>query len=165
MLRRTAIASVSVSALALAGCATIEKITGTTTAAAAGEAILLDCQYLLPLVDALALGISVAVPGSAVAMGAVSAAINAAGPIFQQLSSTMPVAQAQPLVQQIETYANTAVMAISNLVNTTPALSAYAPKVAQAQQVVGLLTTFVNGVTTAPTAAMIHAGPPPLLHR
>ena len=163
--RRLFLRAAPAGVVALSGCAEIEKITGTTTPAAAGEAILLDAQFLLPLVDALALGISVAVPASAPLMTTAMGLIASAGPVFQQLSSTMTVAAAQPLVQQIETYASGALSSIAGVVNTTPALSAYATRVAQAQQVLGLLTTFVNGVTTAPTAAMIQAGTPPLLHR
>lgn len=152
-------------AIPIAGCAAIEKITGTSTPTAAGEAIVLDCQYLLPLLDAMALGISIAVPASAPAMALVMTGITNAGPIFQQLSSTMAVAQAQPLVQQIETYASGALTSIASVVNAAPALSAYATRVAQAEAVLGLLTTFVNGAATLPTAARAPTVLPSLLHR
>jgi hypothetical protein len=125
--------------------------------------VLNEIQFLLPLIDALALGISVAVPGSAAAMAAIAAALNQAGPIFQTLQATMTIAQAQPIVQQIETYVTSAVAAIAKTVNANAALAAYQAQVAQAQQVVGLLVEFVNGVTAAPAARAIAL--PPLLHR
>lgn len=149
---------------AIAACAQIEKITGTTTPQAAVQAVFNACQFVLPLVDALALGISVAVPAAAPAMGAVIAGISTAGPIFQTFETTMTQAQAQPIVQQIESYVTAGVNSIAGVVNsaaTGSKLAAYQSRVAQAQAVVGLLTTFVNGVSAMPTGATV---PLPLLH-
>jgi len=148
-------------ALALAACSTLESMTGTTTPTAAVQAIMLKAQYLLPLLDALALGISVAVPAAAPVLIAVTGYLNQASPIFQSLVATMSVAQAQPIVAQIETYAAAAVTQIQSVVANNPALSAYASRVAQAQAVVALLTAFANGVESMPTAATV---PVPYLH-
>jgi hypothetical protein len=164
MNRRILLASSALVLPALAGCAAVEKMTGTTNPDAAVQSIFNSCQYILPLVDALALGISVAVPGAAVAMGAVMTGIAKAGPIFQTFEATMTAVQAQPIVSQIENYAAAGVNTIANVVNGTPALSAYATRVQQAQAVVGLLTTFVNGATAMPTAAMAPTVFPSLLH-
>lgn len=150
-------------AAALAGCAAIEKITGTTTPQGAVQAVFNSVQFVLPLIDALALGISVAVPGSAAIMAGVMTLINQAGPVFQTLDAAMTTATAQPIVKQIEGYVTAGTSAIAGVVNSTPALAAYKTRVAQAQAVVGLLTTFVNGVS--PTAALAPTVLPPLLHR
>ena len=52
-----------------------------------------------------------------------------------------------------------------SVVNAAPALSAYTTRVAQAEAVLGLLTTFVNGAATLPTAARAPTVLPSLLHR
>lgn len=149
----------------VAGCATIEKWTGTTTPQAATQAVLNEVQFILPLVDALALGISVAVPGLGTAMGVVIAGVANAGPIFQTLQATMTTAEAQPIVQQIEGYVAAGVAQLVTAVQKTPALAAYATRVQQAQAVVALLTTFVNGVVPAPAVAARYRGVAlPLLH-
>lgn len=146
--RRLTLASVS--ALALAACTTTAQQSATATV----QAVFNACQFILPLVDALALGISVAVPASAGVLGAVTGYLNQAAPIFQAFVATMTVAQAQPLVAQIETYVAAAVNALASVVQNNPSLAAYQSRVAQAQAVVALLTTFVNGVQLTPKAAL-----------
>lgn len=147
-------------ALALAACATTS--TGATPAV---QTVFNAVQFILPLVDALALGISVAVPSSAALVAAVTPYLSAAAPIFQTLSATMTQVQAMPIVQQIEGYLSGAVKAVAGVVSgAAPGskLAAFGPKVAQAQAALALVTAFVNGVTAMPTAAM---APLPLLHR
>jgi hypothetical protein len=152
----------ALSALFLAsGCTTAQQ----TQVNATVQAVFNGIQYVLPLVDALALGISVAVPGAAGVLTTVTSYLNQAAPIFQSLQATMAVAEAQPLVGEIETYIAGAVKAVATAVQGNPALAAYQTRVAQAEAVVALLTAFVNGVTTPPaTAARYRAVQLPLLH-
>lgn len=157
---------VTSSAIALPALAAIAACTvppaGTTPAV---QTVFNDIQFILPLVDALAFGISIAVPSSAALVAAATPYLNSAAPIFQTLSATMTQVQAMPIVQQIEGYLSGAVKAVAGVVNGAPAgsqLAAFAPKVQQAQAALALVTAFVNGVTAMPTAAM---APLPLLHR
>ena len=150
---------------ALTGCAWLEQVTGTTTPAAAVQAIFNSVQYELPLVDALAVGIAMAVPGLASAMTLVEQGIAAAGPIFQTFQTTMTAVQAQPIVAQIEGYVSAGMSSIVSAVNATPSLASNQPlqtRLAQAQAVLGLLTTFINGVTAGAKATI--PVPLPLLH-
>ena len=152
--------ALAVPALVLGACA------GTTSASPTVQSVFNGIQFVLPLADALALGISVAVPASAGLMAGVMTGINQAGPIFQTLQATMTEAAALPIVKQIEDYVSAGVSSIANVVNSNPSLAAYQSRVAQAQAVLGLLTTFVNGVTAGvPTAARASTLPIPLLHR
>jgi hypothetical protein len=153
MSRRNLLAATALASLgALAACAQIESLTGTTTPTAAVQAVYNATQFVLPLLDALALGISVTVPVSAGVLSLVTGYLNQAMPIFQQFVVTMSQSQAQPLVQQIEGYVSDAVSAIATAVQANPKLAAYQSRVAQAQAVVGLLTAFVNGISTMPKA-------------
>ena len=158
-------------AVALAGtaaaCTTIKNPNGTTTIVVdpAVQSVFNSIQFVLPLLDVLAAGIAVAVPAAAPAVAAVTPYLNAAGTVFQTLQVTMTKAQAQPIVQQIEGYVSGAVTAAQNVIATTPSLAGLAPKVQQAQAVLGLLTTFVNGVVPAAALAKAPVALPPLLHR
>ncbi len=154
MNRRRALASVSV--IALAACS------GGAISSANVQGVFNAIQFALPLLDVLAAGIAVAVPGAAPIVALVTPYLNSAGAVFQTLSATMTATQAQPLVGQIEGYLAAAVTAVQGVVSSTPSLAPLASKVAQAQAVLGLLTTFVNGVSTMPTSALV---PLPYLHR
>jgi hypothetical protein len=157
MNRRSALAGVSL--VAMAAC-------GPTGNAPTVQSVLNVIQFALPLLDAMALGISVVVPGSAAVMAGAMTLLNQAGPIFQTLDATMTAAQAQPIVRQVETYIAGALQAVAGVVNTTPSLAAYQTRVAQAQAALGMLTTFVNGVTGGvPVAARAPRVAIPLLHR
>lgn len=148
-------------ALALAACAS----TGTGTSATV-QAVFNAVQFALPLLDVLALGIAVAVPAAAPIVAVVEPYIGSAGVVFQTLSATMTDASAKPLVQQIEGYLSGAVQAVQKAVGAAPAgspLTQFAPKVAQAQAVLALLTTFIHGVV--PGAALAPTVALPLLHR
>jgi hypothetical protein len=114
----------------------------------------------------MALGIGVAVPAAAPLVAAVTPYLNAAGPVFQTLSTTMTQAQAQPVVQQIVGYVQGTVTAISQVINAPgadPRLAAFVPKLAQAQAVLGLLLAFVNGLQ--PMAPEVRASLPVWLHK
>jgi hypothetical protein len=137
--------------------------TGTSTATV--QAVFNDIQFILPLLDALAVGVSIAVPGAAPILAIVQPALTAAGTLFQGLSATASVSQAQPVVSQISAYLSAAVKAIADTVGAAPIgsrLAGFQPQVRQAQAVLDLLISFVTGVTKMPTAAMI---PLPYLHR
>lgn len=128
------------------------------------QAVFNGVQFVLPLIDVLALGIAVAVPAAAPVVAVVTPLLNSAGTVFQTLSATMTAVDAQPIVKQIEDYVVSAVTAVNNVVTApgaSPALAAFQPKVAQAEAVVALLTAFVNGVSAMPTAATV---PTPYLH-
>lgn len=147
-------------ALALAACAATS--TGTTPAV---QTVFNAVQFALPLVDMLVTGVSIAFPPTAPVLATVIPYINSAGTVFQTLSTTMTTVQAQPIVQQIEGYVSAVVKAVKSAVsapNAPPQLAGFAPKVAQAEAALGLLTAFVNGIAAMPTAAM---APLPLLHR
>lgn len=151
--------ALAVPALVLGACAG-------TSANPTVQSVFNGIQFVLPFADALALGISVAVPGSAGIMAGVMTGIEQAGPIFQTLQATMTEAAALPIVKQIEDYVSAGVSSIVNVVNSNPALAAYKTRVAQAQTVVGLIATFVNGVTAGvPVAARAPTVPIPLLHK
>lgn len=157
--RLLAATALALPAIILDGCAA-------TSANPTVQSVFNAIQYVLPVADALALGISVAVPASAGVMAGVMTGIAQAGPIFQTLQATMTEAAALPIVKQIEDYVSAGVSSIVNVVNSSPALAAYSTRVAQAQTVVGLIATFVNGVTAgAPVAARAPTVPIPLLHR
>jgi hypothetical protein len=130
------------------------------------QAVFNAIQYVLPFADALALGISVAVPASASLMAGVMTGLNQAGPIFQTLQNTMTAAAALPIVKQIEDYVSAGVSSIGSVVAANQKLAAYQTRVTQAQTLVGLLTTFVNGVSAGvPVAALAPTVPIPLLHK
>jgi hypothetical protein len=150
-------------ALALAGCA---AVTGGTTAGinASVQSVFNASQYVLPLLDVLLVGIAVAVPAAAPAIALATPYLNAAGAAFQGLSVTMAPASAQPIVQQIAADIGAVIQAAAGLVTgpgANPKLAPLAPKLQQAQAVLGLLTAFVSGVTAMPTAATVRL---PLLH-
>ncbi len=158
MNRRSALSGVSV--LALVACTSPQ---GNTNA----QAVFAQIQYLLPLVRAMAAGIAIAVPESAGIVAIVTPYLDQAGTAFQALSATMSVAQAQPIVAQVETYLKAAVDTLANTVNGAPPgskLASFAPMVAEAQAVLALVVAFANGVQVMPKAA---ARPMalPLLHR
>lgn len=159
MNRRNALAGVSAAAL-LVGCT---SLSGNANA----QAVFAAVQYFLPLVETMAIGISIAVPQSAAIVTTVAPYLDKAGLAFQALSATMTQVQAQPIVQQVEAYGRGAVDQIATLVNTAPpgsALAKFAPEVAKAQAVLALLTVFVNGAMNIPKAAMAPVALP-LLHR
>lgn len=152
--RRLALAGVST--LALAACAN----TGSATSSV--KTVLMQVQFVLPLLDALAAGIAVAVPSAAPAIAAAQPYIASANQVFQTLSDTMTATQAQPLVDQIVGYINGALTAVSGVVQGNPKLAPLATQVSQARAVLALLAAFAKGVQTMPTGA---AAPVPLLHR
>jgi hypothetical protein len=119
-------------------------------------------QFVLPLVDVMAAGIAIAVPGAAPIVAVVAPYLNNAAAVFQGLSATMSEAEAKPLVQKIETYVAGAIDAVGNAMKSSPKLAEFQPKLEQAKQVLALLTAFVNGVKAMPTA---RAAMPRLLHR
>lgn len=131
------------------------------------QAVFAKIQYLLPLIRATAAGIAIAVPESAGIVAIVTPYLDQAGTAFQALSATMTVVQAQPIVQQVETYLKAAVDTLANTVNGAPPgskLASFAPMVAEAQAVLALVVAFANGVQVMPKAA---ARPMalPLIHR
>lgn len=157
--RRTALTGVSV--IALAAC--------TTTGANAPtvQSVMNQVQYLLPLVKTLVAGMAIAVPASASMVNAALPFLDQAGAAFQLLQVTMPNTQAMPIVQQIETYAKSAVDTLANAVNGAPVgskLQQFAPMVTEAQAVLALVTAFANGLQAMPTAARVRAVSLPLLH-
>lgn len=119
-------------------------------------------QFVLPLVDVLAAGIAIAVPGAAPIVGIVSPFLGNAASVFQTLSATMSDAEAKPIVQKIESYVAGAVDAVGNVLASSPKLAEFQPKFEQAKQVLALLTDFVSGVQAMPTARMAM---PRLLHK
>jgi cytochrome c5 len=122
-------------------------------------------QYALPLLDVLALGLSVAVPAAAPVLAIVEPYLGSAATVFQGMSDTMTAAAAQPIVAQIEGYLTGATAAVQKAITSAPAgspVAAFGPKVAQAQAVLGLLTAFVNGVQAMPTKATVSLA---LLHK
>lgn len=161
MKRRLFAATALGSAIAIAGCTT-------AATSASVQSVFASIQFVLPLLDVLALGIAVAVPSSAPALVGVTPYLNSAAGVFQTLSATMTQVEAQPIVKQIEAYVASAVAAVKGVVTApgaAPALVAFQPKVAQAEAVVALLTAFVNGVTAQPGATAARTAMPALLHR
>lgn len=158
--RRLALAGVSLAALT--ACTTAQQQQVITSSV---QTVYNSVQFVLPLLDVLALGISVTAPAAAGVLGVVTGYLNQAAPIFQTLVATMTVAEAQPLVQQIEACVKAAVDAVQTTVQANQKLAAYQGRVAQAQAVVGLLTAFVNGVQQAPAAAARATALPMLLHK
>jgi hypothetical protein len=150
-------------ALALAACSTA---TGTAPTNAVVQTVFNGIQFVLPLLDVLAAGIAVAVPAAAPIVATIAPYLASASGVFQTLSIGATEAAAQPVVAQIETYISAAVTAVEGVVNGNPKLAPLAPKVQQAQAVLGLLTAFINGVTaTSAAAARASFVLPPLLHR
>ena len=148
-------------ALALAACATSGGSAPTV------QSVMLQIQYLLPLVRALVAGMAIAVPGSAALVNAALPWLDQAGVAFQLLEATMPVPTAMPIVQQVETYAKSAVDTLANVINGAPAgskLAQFAPEVTEAQAVLALITAFANGVQAMPMAARLMSASLPLLH-
>jgi hypothetical protein len=151
-------------ALALAGCAALG-----TTAPAAGinasvQSVFNASQYVLPLLDVLLVGVSMVVPAAAPVIAMATPYLNAAGAAFQGLSLSMSSSAAQPIVQQIASNLSAVVKAATGIFTASgadPRLAALAPKLQQAQAVLGLLTAFVSGVSAMPTAATVRL---PLLH-
>lgn len=156
--RRTSLRAALVAPVALAGC-------GTTATSTTTQTVLNEIQFLLPLVETLAIGISVDVPSTAKTMNTIVSTLNLdAAPIFQSIVATMTQEQSAPLVQKIEAYASAAMASIATVVANTPSLAKYANSVAQAQEVLTLIEAFVTGVTTGPVSARAPV-PVPLLHR
>ncbi len=120
-------------------------------------------QFVLPLLDVLAAGVAIAVPAAAPAIALATPYLDNAGAVFQSLSETMTTVQAQPIVKQIEGYLSSGFAVAQKVVAANPSLAGFAPKLAQANAVLGLLTAFVNGVQAMPTAATVAL--PPYLHR
>jgi hypothetical protein len=150
-------------ALALAGCA---AVTGGTTAGinASVQSVFSASQYILPLLDVMLVGIAMVVPAAAPAIALATPYLNAAGAAFQGLSLSMTQSAAQPVVQRIAGAVGQVIQTTTGIINApgaNPKLAALAPKLAQAQAVLGLLTAFVSGVTAMPTAATVRL---PLLH-
>ncbi len=142
--------------LALAACAP-----GSTTASNV-QKVMLQAQFVLPLVDVLLAGVAVAVPSAAPAITAAQPYLDQAGAAFQMIAATMTDTQAKPLVQQIEDGVAAALNAVSGIIASNPKLAPLAPKLAQAQAVLALLDAFVTGVSSMPTAAAVRM---PLLHQ
>jgi hypothetical protein len=152
MNRRTLATSAPLAVLALAGCSTIQSVTGAPTAAV--QAVLNEVQYVLPLLDAMATGIAIAVPGAATAMSLVEGYLTQAEPLFQQIVVTMSTATAQPIVTQIETYLSSAVSAVAQAVAANASLAKYATQVSEARAVLALVEAFVNGVVAGNVKAV-----------
>lgn len=130
------------------------------------QKVFAQIQYLLPMIKVLAAGIAIAVPQSAGIVAIVTPYLDQAGVAFQGLSATMTVVQAQPIVQQVEGYLQSAVNSVANVVNGAPAgskLASFAPMVTEAEAVLALIVAFANGVQQMPKGiAPINV---PLLHR
>lgn len=147
-------------ALALAACA----VSGPAPTV---QSVFNQIQYLLPLIRALVAGMAIAVPGSAALVNAALPYLDEAGVAFQLLEATMPVPTAMPIVQQVETYAKSAVDTLANIVNSAGAgskLAQFAPEVAEGQAVLALITAFANGVQAMPMTARFRSVSLPLLH-
>lgn len=146
--------------LVLSACA-VGSTAATTTAAVVNE-----IQYVLPLVDVLAVGIAAAVPASAPIISAALPYLTDAGTIFQTLTAAMTTAQAQPIVLQISKDVGNIYDAIQQGMALAPnnaVITALEPKLAQCAAVLELMLNFAQGISTMPKAApMVQL---PLLHK
>lgn len=151
MMKRELLAS-GAGLLALAGCAASGDVTTSSV-----EKVILQSQFVLPLVDVLAAGLAVAVPATAPVIATVAPYLDSAFAALNLLSSTMPVADAQPIVGRIGGYVDLAIGAIKAAVATAAVsnerLGPLLPKIDQASAVVKLLMAFANGVQQMPGAA------------
>jgi hypothetical protein len=141
-------------AAVLAACSAAQTAAVTSTV----EQAIARVQALMPTFDLLATGIALLYPASAGLVPIVESALSAALGIFNNLTSTMSQAQAQPLVGQITMELGGSLTAIQSAIAAAPAstgVSKYAPYASEAQNVLGLLEQFATGVqATIPTAAM-----------
>jgi hypothetical protein len=123
-------------------------------------------QFVMPLLDVLVAGMAIAVPAAAPLVAIVTPYLNSAAAVFADMVPTMTQLQALPLVQQIEGFLQSAVKAANDAVNAPgadPKLKQFLPKIAQAQQVLDLLTAFGKGVQGGTALAPMEL--PRLLHR
>jgi phage-related protein len=158
--RRALLATSGLAALVVAGCAA----TGSTSTAGV-QSVFSAVQFVLPLLEALATGISLAVPAAAPILAVVMPYLGQAGPVFQTLSAAMTAVAAMPIVQQISGYVTAAFNAVAGVVNTAAAgskLAGFSGLVSEAQAALAVIVAFVSGVQGMPAAAM--APRPMLLH-
>lgn len=146
-------------ALALAAC-TPAPAGGTQTAT---EQFIAQVQAVLAYFAPIVSVISIFVPGAAAYAPIVEAGLNGALNVFNTISSTMSVAQAQPIAQKIVTYiggsltaADQAVAVISDPVQRAKAQGI----VAQVRGGLGLLSAFasVGGVAVGAEAVPVSVG-------
>lgn len=155
--RRSALfgTSAALVAVAVAGCTS-----GAVTTASV-EQVIAEMQALLPFLDVLATGISIAVPAAAPLLAIVMPYLANASTIFATISSTMTQVEAAPIVQKFSDAIAGALNAIDEEISSVPAgspLVKFQPLLAQANAVFALLLAFYNAIP--PAVGSVHRMPP-----
>jgi hypothetical protein len=149
----------------VAGCATIEKWTGTTTPQAATQQLIATTQAWMPFVSAGILTAAAFVPGIASFVPLIQTGLSSVSAILANVSSTMTAMQAQPLGKQIVTAINSTMQNVHQAVAVIPpgpTATKVAAILAEADAAASALSTLVTSmaaaVPAAPTAAAVWPG-------
>lgn len=144
--RRALFASAALVPLVLAGCTAGQSSVSV-------EKVINQIQAILPFVDVLVAGMSIAVPSVAPIVNVVAPYLTQAEAALNSLSIAMSAAAAMPIVEQVSSYLRLALDTISNAVNADVRLAKFGPLVEQAKAVLALLLAFASGVSMMPAAA------------